>query len=44
MVLSKLNEYHGFLAVPPEEPRPSLGTVLPMVPNHVCPIVNNLRN
>jgi D-serine deaminase-like pyridoxal phosphate-dependent protein len=43
LVLSKLNEYHGFLAVPPEEPRPSLGTVLPMVPNHVCPIVNNFE-
>ncbi|MGW0336465.1 alanine racemase [Streptomyces sp. NPDC003011] len=42
-VLSKLNEYHGFLAVPPEEPRPSVGTVLPMVPNHCCPIVNNFE-
>ena len=42
-VLSKLNEYHGFLAVPPGEPRPSVGTVLPMVPNHVCPIVNNFE-
>jgi D-serine deaminase-like pyridoxal phosphate-dependent protein len=42
-VLSKLNEYHGFLAVGPEEPRPGVGTVLPMVPNHVCPIVNNFE-
>ncbi|MER7403827.1 alanine racemase [Streptomyces sp. NPDC000070] len=42
-VLSKLNEYHGFLAVPPDEPRPSVGTVLPMVPNHCCPIVNNFE-
>ncbi|MFI6851613.1 alanine racemase [Streptomyces sp. NPDC050416] len=42
-VLSKLNEYHGFLAVPPEEQRPGVGTVLPMVPNHVCPVVNNFE-
>jgi D-serine deaminase-like pyridoxal phosphate-dependent protein len=38
-VLAKLNEYHGFLAVPPGEPRPSVGTVVPVVPNHVCPVV-----
>ncbi|MFJ4243605.1 alanine racemase [Streptomyces iakyrus] len=42
-VLSKLNEYHGFLAVPSEEPRPGVGSVLPMVPNHCCPIVNNFE-
>jgi D-serine deaminase-like pyridoxal phosphate-dependent protein len=42
-VLSKLNEYHGFLAVPAGQPRPGVGTVLPMVPNHVCPIVNNFE-
>jgi D-serine deaminase-like pyridoxal phosphate-dependent protein len=40
-VLSKLNEYHGFLSVPPSEPRPGVGTVLPVVPNHVCPVVNS---
>jgi D-serine deaminase-like pyridoxal phosphate-dependent protein len=38
-VLTKLNEYHGFLAVPRGEPRPSVGTVVPVVPNHVCPAV-----
>jgi D-serine deaminase-like pyridoxal phosphate-dependent protein len=38
--LLKLNEYHGFLAVEPHE-RPAVGTVLPVVPNHVCPVVNN---
>lgn len=39
--LSRLNEYHGYLAVPDGTPRPPLGTVLPVVPNHVCPVVNN---
>ena len=38
-VLSKLNEYHGFLAVPGGEERPSVGAVVPVVPNHVCPVV-----
>ena len=38
--LLKLNEYHGFLDVHPRE-RPALGTVLPIIPNHVCPVVNN---
>ncbi|PVG83786.1 amino-acid racemase [Nocardioides gansuensis] len=38
-VLWKLNEYHGFLAVPGGEGRPTVGTVVPVVPNHVCPVV-----
>jgi D-serine deaminase-like pyridoxal phosphate-dependent protein len=38
-VLAKLNEYHGFLAVPAGESRPSVGTMVPVVPNHVCPVV-----
>ena len=38
-VLVKLNEYHGFMAVPGGESRPSVGTVVPVVPNHVCPVV-----
>ena len=42
-VLAKLNEYHGFLAVPAGEERPSVGTVVPVVPNHVCPVVNSFE-
>ena len=38
-VLAKLNEYHGFVAVPGGETRPSVGTAVPVVPNHVCPVV-----
>ncbi|MEQ4725974.1 alanine racemase [Nonomuraea sp. B19D2] len=38
-VLSKVNEYHGFLPLPDGEFRPSVGTVVPVVPNHVCPVV-----
>ncbi|MEU0204281.1 MULTISPECIES: alanine racemase [unclassified Streptomyces] len=42
-VLSKLNEYHGFLALPAGEARPGVGTVVPVVPNHVCPVVVNFE-
>ncbi|WP_332762681.1 alanine racemase [Pseudarthrobacter sp.] len=42
-VLSKLNEYHGFLPLPPGDFRPGVGTVLPVVPNHVCPVVVNFE-
>jgi D-serine deaminase-like pyridoxal phosphate-dependent protein len=42
-VLVKLNEYHGFLTVPPGEHRPAVGTVVPVVPNHVCPVVNSFE-
>lgn len=42
-VFAKLNEYHGFLAVPADEARPAVGTVLPVVPNHVCPVVNSFE-
>ena len=40
--LLKLNEYHGFLAVDSAS-RPVVGTVLAVVPNHVCPVVNNFE-
>lgn len=42
-ILSKLNEYHGFLPLPAGDFRPSVGTVLPIVPNHVCPVVINFE-
>ena len=42
-VLSKLNEYHGFLPLPGGGFRPRVGTVLPVVPNHVCPVVVNFE-
>lgn len=41
--LAKLNEYHGFAAIPSDEARPRVGTVIPVVPNHVCPVVNNFE-
>jgi D-serine deaminase-like pyridoxal phosphate-dependent protein len=29
--------------VPAGESRPSVGTVVPVVPNHVCPVVNSFE-
>lgn len=42
-VLSRLNEYHGFLPLPAGDFCPGVGTVLPVVPNHVCPVVVNFE-
>jgi D-serine deaminase-like pyridoxal phosphate-dependent protein len=39
-VLTRLNEYHGYLAVPDGVPRPAVGEILAIAPNHVCPVVN----
>lgn len=39
-VLTKLNEYHGYLALPEGVRRPAVGEVLAIAPNHVCPVVN----
>ncbi len=40
-VLTRLNEYHGYLATRGLGGTPQVGTVLPIAPNHVCPVVNN---
>jgi D-serine deaminase-like pyridoxal phosphate-dependent protein len=38
--LRRLNEYHGYLSVDPLRPRPEVGDVVAIAPNHVCPVVN----
>ena len=39
-VLRLLNEHHGYLSIPDGVPRPSVGEVLTLVPNHACPVAN----
>jgi D-serine deaminase-like pyridoxal phosphate-dependent protein len=39
-ILERVNDYHGMVRLPPEGPRPHLGEVVAIVPNHVCPVVN----
>jgi D-serine deaminase-like pyridoxal phosphate-dependent protein len=39
-VLSRVNDHHGIAEVPDGTPRPAIGEVIWIVPNHVCPVVN----
>jgi len=39
-VIERLADYHGMLRVPPVSPRPRLGEVVAVVPNHICPVVD----
>jgi len=39
-VLTRVNDHHGIAEVPAGSPRPPVGEVVLIVPNHVCPVVN----
>lgn len=39
-VIERLNDYHAIVRVPAASPRPRLGEVVAVVPNHVCPVVD----
>ena len=39
-VLTRLNDHHGTAEVPAGSPRPRIGEVVLIVPNHACPVVN----
>lgn len=39
-VIVRVNDHHGIVEVPPSVPRPAIGEVVLIVPNHVCPVVN----
>jgi D-serine deaminase-like pyridoxal phosphate-dependent protein len=39
-VVEKLNDYHGLVALAGGGPRPRLGDVVAVVPNHICPVVD----
>lgn len=41
--LRLLNEYHGFLQLPTDGPRPAVGERIAIVPHHVCPVVNSFE-
>ena len=40
LVVERLSDYHGVVGVPSGADRPALGDVVPIVPNHVCPVVD----
>ncbi len=43
VVLERLYDHHGVGLLPSAEPGPATGSLLAVVPNHVCPVVNLAR-
>ena len=39
-VIVRVNDHHGIVDLPPGETRPDVGTIVWVMPNHVCPVVN----
>jgi D-serine deaminase-like pyridoxal phosphate-dependent protein len=39
-VIERLSDYHGVITIPAGTPAPSIGEILAIVPNHVCPVVD----
>lgn len=39
-IISRVNDHHGVVDLPQGAPRPAIGEVIWIVPNHVCPVVN----
>ncbi len=40
LVIERVNDYHGVVAVPPGVARPDLGEIVAVIPNHVCPVID----
>jgi D-serine deaminase-like pyridoxal phosphate-dependent protein len=40
LVIERVNDYHGIVRFPPGVPKPAIGDVVAVVPNHVCPVVD----
>jgi len=39
-VIERVNDHHGVVSLPDGGARPAIGTVVWVMPNHVCPVVN----
>lgn len=39
-VIERVSDYHGVVRISPGAPRPAVGEVVAIVPNHVCPVVD----
>jgi D-serine deaminase-like pyridoxal phosphate-dependent protein len=39
-VIERVSDYHGVVRIPDGTPRPAVGDVLAVVPNHVCPVID----
>lgn len=40
LVIDRLADYHGVVLTPPGARRPSLGDVVAIIPNHICPVMD----
>ncbi len=40
LVIERVNDYHGVVAAPSGEPRPRLGEIVAVIPNHICPVID----
>ena len=40
ITIDRVNDYHGVVLAPPGVPRPNLGDVVEIVPNHICPVID----
>jgi D-serine deaminase-like pyridoxal phosphate-dependent protein len=40
LVIDRVNDYHGVALVTSGAPRPALGEVVAIVPNHICPVID----
>ncbi|MBI2780814.1 MAG: alanine racemase [Chloroflexi bacterium] len=39
-VIERVSDYHGMVRIPPGTPRPTLGEIVAVIPNHVCPVID----
>ena len=39
-VIERLSDYHGVVRIPDGTPRPAVGEVVAVIPNHVCPVID----
>jgi D-serine deaminase-like pyridoxal phosphate-dependent protein len=39
-VIERVNDHHGVVDLPAGSPRPAIGSIVWIAPNHVCPVIN----
>lgn len=39
-VIERVSDYHGIVHIPEGTPRPAVGEVVAVIPNHVCPVID----
>ena len=39
-VIERVSDYHGMVRIPPGTRRPTLGEIVAVIPNHVCPVID----